>query len=54
MFPQGLFVHEIDKQIAREPNDGWLGRIYVTAENLNEAILRVETFCEWLEANRPH
>jgi hypothetical protein len=52
-FPQGVFVHEIDKQIAQSSGHDWLGRIDVTREALREAIRRVETFCEFLDAQRP-
>jgi hypothetical protein len=53
-FPRGLFVHEIDRQLAAESADASLGRIYVTKEKLREAIRRVERFCEYLEENRPY
>jgi hypothetical protein len=52
-FPLGLFVHEIDRQIAQSSGHTWLSRIYVTQGNLTEAIRRVETFCEFLDAQRP-
>jgi len=52
-FPTGLFVDEIDKQMAQSSGgDGWPGRINVTDVGLKEAIRRVETFCEWLDSQR--
>lgn len=52
-FPFGLFVHEIDRLMARESGGHpWPGRICVTRESLAESIRRVETFCEFLDANR--
>lgn len=54
-FPTGLFVDEIDKQLAQSSDGGgWPGRINVTADGLKEAIRRVETFCEWLDSQRPY
>ena len=53
-FPHGLFVHEIDRQLATAAGDASMGRIYVTRENLKEAIQRVERFCEFLEEHRPY
>ncbi len=50
-FPTGLFVDEIDKQLA-QAGDSWPGRISVTDNGLKEAIRRVETFCEWLDSQR--
>lgn len=52
-FPLGLFVHEIDRQIAASSEHEWLGRIYLTQDNLAEAISRVERFCEFLDDRRP-
>lgn len=51
-FPTGLFVDEIDRQIAESAGGRWPGRISVTDIGLNEAIRRVETFCEWLDSQR--
>ena len=53
-FPAGLFVDEIDKQIAQSSRDAWPGRINVTDDGVKEAIRRVETFCEWLDSQRPY
>ncbi len=52
-FPLGVFVHEIDRQIAASSGHEWLGRIQITQDNLAEAIRRIETFCEFLDAQRP-
>lgn len=52
-FSQGVFVHEIDRQIAQSSGHDWLGRIDVTRDGLREAIRRVETFCEFLDSQRP-
>lgn len=48
-FPAGLFVDEADRQVfqSREP---WERRIRVTEAGLQEAIRRVETFCEFLDS----
>lgn len=51
-FPEGIFIHEIDKAIARESAMEWQSRIYVTQENLQEAVQRVERFCEFLDGKR--
>ncbi len=51
-FPQGVFVHEIDRQVAKSSGHDWLGRIDVTREGLGVAIRRVEAFCEFLDAQR--
>jgi len=51
-FPDGLFAHEIDKSLYRESDEPWLARIYVTSDNLKEAIRRVEEFCKFLEEKR--
>lgn len=52
-FPTGLFVDEIDRQIAQSSGAStWPGRIRVTGAGLNEAIRRVETFCEFLDLQR--
>ena len=53
-FPLGLFVHDIDRQLEQEMSGASMGRIYVTGENLREAIRRVEKFCEYLEDHRPY
>jgi hypothetical protein len=52
-FPEGLFIDEMDRQVFRESSHTWPGRIYVTSDNLREAIRRVESFCEFLEEHRP-
>ena len=52
-FPLGLFVHEIDRQIAASSEHEWSGRIYITHDSLVEAIRRVERFCEFLDERRP-
>lgn len=51
-FPDGLFVEEIDRQMARSSSDAWPGRIFVTETGLKEAIRRVETFCKFIDAQR--
>jgi len=51
-FPGGLFVDEIEKQLFQESDDLWPKRIEVTEAGLKEAIRRVETFCEFLDAQR--
>jgi len=51
-FPNGLFVDEIDKQIANSSSDPWPGRIRVTDAGLKEAIRRVEIFCGFLDSQR--
>jgi hypothetical protein len=50
-FPDGIFTDEYDRRMYAGFEDPKL-RIYVTAENLREAIRRVEVFCEFLEKNR--
>ena len=50
-FPDGMFAHQIDKEMLGALND-FQPRIYVTEENLREAIRRVETFCEFIEKHR--
>ena len=50
-FPEGIFVQEIDRKIYASLGD-WQPSIYVTAENLKEAVRRVETFCEYLDKQR--
>jgi hypothetical protein len=52
-FPLGVFVHEIDRQIAASSGHEWMGRIYISRDNLAEAIRRVETFGGFLDAQRP-
>jgi hypothetical protein len=52
-FPLGVFVHEVDRQIAASSGREWLGRIQITQGNLMEAIRRIESFCEFLDAQRP-
>lgn len=52
-FPLGVFVHEIDRQIAASSEHEWLGRIQITQENLGQAIRRIETFCEFLNVHHP-
>ena len=51
-FPDGLFVDDIDRDIARASPGDWPGRIVVTDAGLAEAIRRVETFCEFVDAQR--
>jgi len=51
-FPEGLFVDEMDKTLQHRLM-GFQARICITAENLQEAVRRVETFCEFLDQNRP-
>ena len=54
-FPTGLFVDEIDKQLAQSSGDDiWPGRINVSDSGLKETIRRVETLCEWLDSQRPY
>ena len=50
-FPQGIFAREADRQIYASAED-WQPRINVTAENLQEAIRRVEIFCAYLDDRR--
>jgi len=50
-FPAGIFAHEIDRQMYVGREDAEL-RIYVTEENLHQAIRRVCRFCEYLDAQR--
>lgn len=51
-FPAGLFVDEMEKQVFKSSGHAWQGRIQVTDAGLAEAIRRVETFCEFLDAQR--
>jgi hypothetical protein len=51
-FPLGVFVHEVDRQIAASSGHEGLGRIYISQDNLAEAIRRVERFCEFLDEQR--
>ncbi len=50
-FPDGMFAHQIDKEMGGSRSDSQ-PRIYVSEENLSEAIRRVETFCEFIEKHR--
>jgi len=50
-FPDGIFAHEIDRQMYADWQD-FQPRIYVTAENLREAIRRTEAFCGYLDNHR--
>jgi len=50
-FPDGLFASEMDKQIQVEMPFG-TPRIQITKQNLEEAIRRVEEFCEFVERHR--
>jgi hypothetical protein len=52
-FPAGLFVDEMEKQVFTSSHS-WAGQIQVTEDNLKEAIRRVETFCEYLDSQRPY
>jgi hypothetical protein len=52
-FPLGVFMHEIDRQIAASSEVEWLGRIYISRDNLAEALRRIETFCKFLDERRP-
>lgn len=52
-FPLRVFVHEVDRQIAASSGRAWLGRIQITQGNLAEAIRRIETFCQFLDSQRP-
>jgi hypothetical protein len=51
-FPEGLFVDEMEKQVFKSSGHVWQGTIQVTEAGLAEAIRRVETFCEFLDAQR--
>jgi hypothetical protein len=51
-FPAGLFVNEMDRELFQRPGDSWPLRIEVTDDGLKEAIRRVESFCEFLDAQR--
>jgi len=51
-FPAGLFVDEGDTQVFQASGHFWPRRIEVTDAGLKEAIRRVETFCEFLDAQR--
>lgn len=53
-FPEGLFVDDFDRHMARTSASSWPGRIVVTEDGLKEAIRRVETFCEFLDSQRPY
>lgn len=48
-FPDGLFVDDIDRDMARASPGTWPGRIVVTDAGLAEAIRRVETFCKFID-----
>ena len=50
-FPEGLFAYPFDKEVDRNHGNPFLP-IYVTQDNLREAIQRIETFCEFLDQYR--
>jgi len=51
-FPGGLFVDELEKEVFQS-DSSWPGQIVVTETNLEEAIRRVEQFCEFVDGQRP-
>jgi len=50
-FPRGIFAYKPESDLYRDSNV-ILPSIYVTEENLTEAIRRVEKFCEFLDEKR--
>jgi len=50
-FPDGIFTHDIDREMYASWEDPQ-PRIYITAEDLQEGIRRVEAFCEYLDTHR--
>jgi hypothetical protein len=52
-FPEGIFINYVDKSFQRELPSPWGSRIDVTSYNLKEAVRRVESFCQFLDDNRP-
>jgi hypothetical protein len=51
-FPDGLFVEDTDRDMARASPSHRPGRIVVTDAGLAEAIRRVESFCKFINEQR--